>query len=287
MSRFRHRSWLIQFLATRKLAGLVFFALALFVFFSAPADSPRLEAGQRAVLTASSPLLQFFAEPVLVLRRWGSNVLSVLTAWREVRELRAEVEELREWRERAVKAESLIGNYEAILRIKPDSAQSYIGARVFADLGGAYRRSLIANIGTREGIQVGQAAMGPTGFVGRIIAASTRASRILLVTDVNSHIAVLIGEEAVRAVMSGDGTDAPFLEFLDEKADLQEGDAVATSGHDGYIPAGLPVGRMMKETDGWRVRLWEKPVGLEHVRIAELPQIFSPGYQDLPLQLTP
>lgn len=287
MSRFRHRGWLFQFLATRKLAGLVFLALAVFVFVSAAPAPQTLETAQRVALTASSPILQFFSQPVLVLRRWGRSSASYLTAWREVKALRAEVEELRQWRERAVKAESLLGNYEAILRIKPDSAHNYIGARVFADLGGAYRRSLIVNIGTRDGIQVGQAAMGPTGFVGRIIAASTRASRILLVTDVNSHIAVLVGKQALRAVMSGDGTEAPFLEFLDDESALAPDDVVATSGHDGYIPAGLPVGRMVQQDGGWRVRLWEHPVGLEHVRIAELPQIFSPGYQDLPLQLAP
>jgi len=287
VSRFRHHNWLFRFLATRKLAALVFLGLAVFLFFSVLPNDTRLTTAEGAVLTASSPILQFFAQPVLVLRRWGSNVGTYFTAWREVRELRAEVEDLREWRARAIKAESLIGNYEAILRIKPDSAHTYIGTRVFADLGGAWRRSLIANIGTREGIQVGQAAMGPNGFVGRIIAASTRASRILLVTDVNSHIAVLVGEAALRAVMSGDGTDEPFLEFLEDDSGLKEGDAVATSGHDGYIPAGLPVGRMVQRGEGWRVELLEEPVGLEHVRIAELPQIFSPGYQDLPLQLAP
>ena len=73
-----------------------------------------------------------------------------------------------------------------------------------------------------------------------------RASRILLLTDLNSRVPVLIQGTRKRAILVGDNRDWPALAFLSDGPPVRLGDRVVTSGDGGLLPAGLPVGVIAK-----------------------------------------
>jgi rod shape-determining protein MreC len=77
-----------------------------------------------------------------------------------------------------------------------------------------------------------------------------RSSRVLLLTDLNSRIPVIIAETRTRAILMGDKSARPRLGFLPENPGLQAGQRVVTSGHGGVLPPGLPVGRIVPADDG-------------------------------------
>jgi rod shape-determining protein MreC len=104
--------------------------------------------------------------------------------------------------------------------------------------------------------------------IGRITASGAQASRVLLLTDLNSRVPVRVEGTRQRAVLAGDNTDRPRLAFLPATAKLHPGDRLVTSGDGGLFPAGLPVG--VVETvgpDGVRVRPWSDLESMEFIRV--------------------
>jgi rod shape-determining protein MreC len=90
----------------------------------------------------------------------------------------------------------------------------------------------------------------------------------MLLTDFSSRVPVVIQPGARRAVLSGDGTAAPKLEFLDGADKVKPGDLVETSGDGSVFPPDLPVGRVVATASGtWRAALLADFARLEFVRL--------------------
>jgi rod shape-determining protein MreC len=77
-----------------------------------------------------------------------------------------------------------------------------------------------------------------------------RAARVLLVTDLNSRVPVLIENEHARAVLAGDNSARPGLLYVEPQTAVKIGDRVVTSGDGGLFPPGLPVGTVAAIEDG-------------------------------------
>ena len=96
------------------------------------------------------------------------------------------------------------------------------------------------------------AVMTPPGMIGRVIAVGHRSSRILLLTDLNSKIPVIVERSGDQALLAGDNSAEPKLEFLPLNPRFQVGDRVITSGRGGVLPAGLMIGEISR-IEGTRV----------------------------------
>ena len=124
------------------------------------------------------------------------------------------------------------------------------------------------------------------GSSGRVVGVGERASRLMLLTDFSSRVPVVIQPGAKRAMLSGDGTPAPKLEFIDGSDRMKPGDQVETSGDGGVFPPAIPVGRVVATPGGtWRVVLAADYDRLEFVRLVRYKpdtRIDQPGDLVLP-----
>ena len=169
--------------------------------------------------------------------------------------------------------------------VDPAHAVAHLGAMEAATapdrtLGGREHDGL--TLGEREGVARGQAAVTGSGLAGRVAQVGQRASRVLLVTDMNSRIPVLVGEARERAVLAGDNTGQPHLVYLGRQARLTPGERVVTSGHGGVFPPGLPIGTVASLEEGVvRVQPFVDWSAMEYLRLAnyELPGILSAFHQ--------
>jgi rod shape-determining protein MreC len=103
-------------------------------------------------------------------------------------------------------------------------------------------RTVMVNAGADQGAARGQAAIAEGGLIGRLTEVGSRAARVLLITDLNSRIPVVIPTSRTSAVLAGDNSDRPQLAFASEPKAVKIGDRVVTSGDGGVFPPGLPVG---------------------------------------------
>ena len=96
---------------------------------------------------------------------------------------------------------------------------------------------------------------GRYGLLGRTFETTDRSSRVLLLSDGNSRVPVLVGGNRVRAVAQGDGAEAARLGYVGKRNSISIGDRVLTSGAAGVFPAGLSVGTVVAHEGQFVVRL--------------------------------
>ncbi len=124
------------------------------------------------------------------------------------------------------------------------SSANFVSARVILDKQSPYLNSFIINSGSNKEIKNSMAVLDGKNFIGRIVDVNFFSSRVLLVTDLNSKISVLIEPSGHHAILSGRGTNKPTLEYLPENHKVQSGNKVYTSGKEGIFSPGIPIGEV-------------------------------------------
>jgi rod shape-determining protein MreC len=105
------------------------------------------------------------------------------------------------------------------------------------------RQRLLLDAGSRQGVHQGQSVIDAGGLLGQIIAVTPATATVLLLTDLDHAVPVVVPRNGVRLVAYGIGrSDRLELRNIPVSADLREGDVVVTSGLGGRFPPGFPVG---------------------------------------------
>jgi rod shape-determining protein MreC len=245
--------------------------LAAGIMLIGKADPTVYDRTRMAVTDVATPILDTFAHPVAAGGEFIADMKLLYGAHEENRALRQENDRLRRWRAVAEGLESENTRLRGMLNLAPEAPARFITGRVIGDSGGAFLRSVLVNIGARDGVRNGIAAIDGNGLLGRIAEVGNRSSRILLVSDLNSRIPVLVGESRERAILAGDNSDQPKLAYLPAEISIAPGDLVITSGHGGAFPAGLPVGIVVRpdHSEELRVQPFHSNRRLEFVRLMD------------------
>ena len=135
------------------------------------------------------------------------------------------------------------------------SSANYISARVMIDKQSPYLKSFIINSGSNKNIKKGMAVLHENNFIGRIVDVNYFSSRVLLVSDLNSKIAVIAEPSGSHAILSGHGENLPTLEYLPKNVNIKDGDKVYTSGKEGIFSTGIPIGEAKIENEQIKVIL--------------------------------
>jgi rod shape-determining protein MreC len=228
--------------ALARLSLPVLIAAAFGTMLLGKADTVLIERMRMALSDTLSPIYAILAEPVGAVRD-GVQELRFLASMRaENARLRLENERLHRWQAAALALESENILLRRQLHFVPDAPASFHAARVVADAGGTYARAVL--LATTPGLDLrkGQVALDENGLAGRVTEVGNRSARVLLVTDMNSRIPVVLEGSRSRAIMSGTNGQRPRLAHWPEGSPPQDGERVVTSAEASVFPAGLPVG---------------------------------------------
>ncbi len=248
-------------------------------------DNKIVEQTRLAIVDGISPIMEVVSRPAAGFNRIVDGISEQLHLRRELTRLEEENERLRQWQSVARRLEAENAAYRSLLSSKSDVVPSFVAARVIADAGAPFVRTVLLNAGHRDGIRRGQAVMNADGLVGRVSEVGKRSARVLLLSDLNSRVPVLNGTSLQRGVLSGDNSDWPTLVFLPSQAQVSPGDTIVTSGHGGVFPPGLPVGVVGLVRDGnVRVQPYVDWHRLEFVRVVrfDVPKL-APAGEELPV----
>ena len=148
-----------------------------------------------------------------------------------------------------------------------DSSSNLISSRVMLDKQSPYLNSFIINSGSNKEIRNGMAVLDGKNFVGRIVDVNFFSSRVLLVTDLNSKISVIIEPKGYHAILGGTGKTEPILEFLPKNHSVDFGDKVFTSGKEGIFSPGIPIGEVIQRDENFFVSLFSDTNQISFVNI--------------------
>ena len=254
----------------QRFAFLLLLATAIGLVLVGRIDRPLVERSRAFVADLAEPVLTAIAQPISVFNAAIGWIDDILYVHEENFRLRTENARLLQWQEVARRLEQDNAALRRLLAAGPDISQTFVTGRVIADGGGTYVRTALVNIGARDGVKKGQAAIGEGGYAGRVAEVGQRAARILLVTDLNSRLPVMLQEGGHRAVLTGDNSALPKLEYLPGHAKPAVGDHVVTSGDGGQFPSGIPVGEVVASGEnGIRVRPFVDLGRLDFLRIMQ------------------
>ncbi len=263
---------------------LVVFLLAVFGLWRI--DSPRVERFRAQLVDRVVPGFDWALVPVTKAVDMVRSFQSYNRIYEQNQELRRELRQMKAWKEAALQLEQENAKLLDLNNVRLDARLSYITGVVLADSGSPFRQSVILNVGARDGILDGWATTDGLGLVGRIAGVGQRTSRVILLTDSNSRIPVTVQPSGQQALMSGDNSIAPVLEFIESRDKVRAGDRVVSSGDGGVFPPGLLVGHVVEGRDRrLRVRLAADYERLEFLRVLRShsgERIVDPGALILP-----
>lgn len=255
---------------------LVLALLGLFLIWRI--DSPRVERFRAAAIDAVVPSFDWAMAPIT----GAANLISDFESYRQLRaqnqDLRRELQQMKAWKEAALQLEQENAKLLDLNNVSLDPQLTFVTGVVITDSGSPFRQSVLVNVGSRDGILNGWPTMDGIGLVGRIAGVGNETSRVMLLTDTSSRVPVTIQPSGQKAILAGDNTLNPPLEFLDDTALVRPGDRVVSSGDGGVFPADLLVGQVALGTDDrLRVRLAADYQRLEFLRVLR-----SQPHEDIP-----
>jgi rod shape-determining protein MreC len=230
---------------------------------------PVLETARDTVTELVMPVYELAAAPLRWVEAKGEEAQDFFSVYEENKRLREENARLLAWQQSALSLEQRLVRYEELLNVQPEPGVSSVTARVVMDESGPFLRAFVVNAGVNQGVKKGQAAIDGQGLLGRVISAGQNSSRVLRLEDLNSRIPVQVEPTGTKAILTGDNSDQPRLEYLPPMASVSAGDRVVTSGDGGLLPPGLPVGTITGEDGDYRVTLFSDYRRTEYARLLQ------------------
>jgi rod shape-determining protein MreC len=258
------RAWAQRF------AFLFLIVAAFALMLLGKADTVLVERARTMVTDAMAPVLELLSRPVDTVGDFVEQVQELADLRADNAELKRENERLRNWQVVAQRLEVENAALRDVTRLSAEPGMRFVTARVIGDPGGAFARSVLVNAGARDGLAKSQAAITSDGLAGRVAEVGQRSARVLLLTDINSRVPVVVGTARDRAILTGDNTSQPRLQFMAPDTEISPGDRVVTSGRGGVFPPGLPVGVVIQaDESALRVQPYVDWAHMEYVRLVD------------------
>ena len=136
-------------------------------------------------------------------------------------------------------------------KILPSDTAGMVFARVIGRSPSAWNRVFLIDKGIRQGIRVNQPVLSNRSLVGKIIETGPFVSKVLLITDPNSKIGVLIQRTRQQGVLYGTFSGECRIKYLSVDVEVKNRDIVESAGYGGFFPKGLLIGEVK--------RAWKEP----------------------------
>jgi len=160
--------------------------------------------------------------------------------------LRKRIQELEVERNKLLEAQATNQHLQQLLEFRSHLPSGSITASIIGNSASSWFQSCLLDKGSADGIRKGMAVVTPLGVVGQVVSTTSRSAKVLLITDANSGVDVLVQRTRARGIVSGSLENVTIMKYVKRSEDIQEGDRLITSGLDGVFPKGLMVGTAVK-----------------------------------------
>jgi len=170
-----------------------------------------------------------------------SNIESHFNIYKKYKDVKAELKEIKAQKSidtfviaENKKLKKLVNNYFI------DS--NVVMAKVLIDKKSPFLKSVIINKGSKNDIKLGMVVLDKVHLVGKIVEVNYTTSRVLLLSDLNSKIPVIIEPGGIQSILSGTGKNHGVIQYLKENYPIENNSIVYTSGSGGLFKPGIPIG---------------------------------------------
>jgi len=152
--------------------------------------------------------------------------------------------QVRELRYRLTELESQNQRMKELLKIKVNPMNNEVWTTVIGRGADSWWNQVLIGKGSNDGIKAGAVVVAPGGLVGRVTNVSPNSSQVLLISDPNSQVGVVVSRSRYSGMLKGQSQNTATLEFFERDPDAKVGDIVHTSQFSTLFPENVPVGRI-------------------------------------------
>jgi rod shape-determining protein MreC len=200
--------------------------VSLFILTAASTGRLRSDPAGPFLLESMRPLQRAFQAVVLGLRKVQNGYRTLKGLWRENQTLERRILQLEAERNNLLEAAATNRRLRELLDLKSGLGRKSVAAAVIGKSASTWFQSLTV----------------PMGVVGQVVGVSPRSAKVLLITDHNSGVDVIVQRSRARGIVSGSLENGPVMKYVGRNEDIREGDRLITSGLGGIYPRGLLVG---------------------------------------------
>lgn len=262
-------------LLVKKFALVILFLVAFVMMLVNKTDTLLIDKTSSLATDIVSPVVDVLIIPARIIAGVYDYFKDLRLAYQENQQLKKENRQLRLIGEKARALEIENKLLAKLLNYNKPPEEKLVTARVIAEEGDAFSHSLIAYIGSASGVEKGQIVLNEKGIIGRTDKIGSLYAKILLITDINSRVPVMVERNRLRGMLAGDNTKNPKMIFIPLSSEIKIGDRIVTSGVAGVFPPGLPVG-VVSEINKKDIRIepYADLDSLEYVKIVSLQEDF-------------
>ena len=257
-------------LLAKKFALVLLFLSAFALMLVNKTDTAIIEKTSSVATDIISPVIDLLVVPARSIAGVYDYLKELKQIHKENQDLRKENTYLLQIKDKALALEVENKILAGMLNYIAPPEATFVTARVITEEGDAFSHSIVAYTGSDSNVKKGQVVLSDRGVVGRIEQVGRIYSKIILITDINSKIPVMVERTRVRGILTGDNTPTPKMDFIPLEAELTVGDRVVTSGVAGVFPVGLPIGKISSiEKNNVKISTFTNLDRLEYVRIVD------------------
>jgi rod shape-determining protein MreC len=234
----------------RRIAHTLLVVFSFSLMFLGKADFSALRHARMGASDFIAPFVDLVSAPVRGVETMAQGIRTVASLRAENVRLQAENSMLKRWRRRAEILESENRQLRSVAGAVSPEKRRPLTARAVTAPGGAFAHTVLVANGSDAGIEVGNPVVTADGLVGLVVDVGKTYSRVLMISDINAQIPVILASSSWPGVAVGSNGTYLSLRFLPAEAAPKVGELVLTSGHGGVLPAGVPVGRVDLVRDG-------------------------------------
>ena len=226
---------------TRTWLSVVVLASLLFIAASRLAIFDPLE---NAVLSVAAPIESALRSASRPVADFVNNLTDINRLSDENQSLREENERLTAEAARLRETERELQQLEQLLNLRGGRPEDrFVAAHVFAREPNNQQDMIAIDRGRADGLEEDMIVLTQQGsLVGTVSRVLDDVAWVTLITDSSSAVSAAIQASRVQGVVVGSTDGTLTMEFVEETADVKEGDLVLTSGIGGSYPPGELIG---------------------------------------------
>ena len=242
-----------------------------FVMFTLDNFRPKtLDVIRSSILMTISPAIEAASAPMHLIGGMSVYFKGIEGIYSENKRLSIENDSLLDYKNLYLSTRQENQELRNLLNYNKRLEKTFNIARIISDTGGTYARTLLLNAGEVDDVYDGLGVMTSKGLLGRTVNSRYNTTRVLLLSDINSEIPVVIEDIKEYGILAGNLNDYPILKFTRGMNNIKRGQRVLTSGHGGVFPLGIEIGEVVSTIRGLiKVRLYADINDSSYVRIVK------------------
>jgi len=228
-----------------KFIAVVFLSISLFIIIFTVMESKESRKFKTKILDYGSYIVYSFYTPIKTVSLSYQNIKNIYNVYNDNKKLKDELSRVELLKNELISLKHENNLLRDTLNIKNTLYFDYHTAKVLVGIRSSFLKTLVILSGHDEKIYEGFPVISNNDLLGYVYESGKITSRVLLITDINSRIPVMVLNKNSRIILSGNNSNYLDILNLGDVSKIKVGDELVTSGDGGVYPQGIPVGKIV------------------------------------------